>query len=409
MKEINNSSSRKKIIENLNKIVDHRKEKVYPLYYTVGDRVHYNDIEAYKDFSQNLNDPIYFNFGMDMFSDDEPDWTKEPPHEIEYYRQEICAYIEDTYDEIVVGYSGGTDSETMCDAFKRRGTKNIHFLHTALKQHYGSKDKQQLWDHMRKSIKAKHNDAIRDLKWKFTIAEPWEPNAPEQFANSLQDHKIGAFNVDYKPHSTWSQNSGKMVIPVIGKRKVLVMGKEKPEIVIHNGWWCFHMTNQSHELPLSAMDPGIDVFMFFFNDVCPDLIKKLAWTKAKEMQKVFFEQGLEPNRENSMRMSSTDSLHYLRLIEKMEYKAISDFLHSGTTKLDGNWYTQFSKNVIEADQGMTTKKHLTDVFFENEIIGNIDSRFLDTKNKTLVGICSKPIPLFPVDERLFRGQEKSFK
>ena len=108
-------------------------------------------------------------------------------------------------------------------------------------------------------------------------------------------------------------------------------------------------------------------------------------------------------------MSSPDSLHYIRLIEKMEYKAISNFLHSGTTKLDGDWYTQFDKNVIEADQGMAKRKHLADMFFENELMGNIDSRFLDIKNKTLVGICSKPIPLFPVDERLLRGQEKSFK
>jgi hypothetical protein len=56
---------------------------------------------------------------------------------------------------------------------------------------------------------------------------------------------------------------------------------------------------------------------------------------------------------------------------------------------------------------MATKKNLNDVFFENELIGKIDSRFIDTKNKTLVGICSKPIPLFPVDARLFKGKEKT--
>ena len=107
------SKSAKEVIERLDKIVDHRKEKRYPTYYTVGDRVHYNDIDAYKDFSQNLNDSIYFNLGLDMFSTDNLDWTKEPTRDIEYYRQQVCEYIEDTYEEIVVGYSGGTDSETV--------------------------------------------------------------------------------------------------------------------------------------------------------------------------------------------------------------------------------------------------------------------------------------------------------
>jgi len=403
------SSGSKRIIDDLNKIVDNRKEKVYPIYYTVGDRVHYNDIDAYKDFSKNLNDPIHFHVGLDMFSGSDPDWTQEPKYEIEYYRQEICAYLEDTYDEIVVGYSGGTDSETVCDAFKRRGTKNIHFLHTALTEHYANKDKQELWNHMKRCIKAKHSDAIRDLKWKFTIAKPWQTNDVGHFANSLQDHKIGAFHVDYRPHSTWSQNSGKIVIPTTGKRKVLVMGKEKPDIVIHNGWWCFHMINYSHELPLGAMDPEIDVCMFFLNDACPDLIKKLAWTKAKEMQNIFLEQGLEPNRKNSMHVSSKDSLHYIRLIEKMGYKAISHFLQSGTTKLNGDWYSRLNKNVIEDCQGMATRKYLADKFFDDELVDNVDSRFLDKKNKTLVGICTKPIPLFPVNERLFRVKENAFK
>lgn len=401
------SKSTKEVIERLDKIVDHRKEKKYPTFYTVGDRVHYNDIDAYKDFSQNLNDSIYFNLGLDMFSTDNPDWTNEPTRDIEYYRQQVCEYVEDTYDEIVVGYSGGTDSETVCDAFKRRGTRNIHFLHTALRQHYQNEDKQKLWDHMRECIKAKHGDAIRDLNWKFTIAEPWEPSNADQYAYNLQDHKIGSYNVDYKPHATWSQNSGKIVIPSTGKRTVLIMGKEKPEIVIHNGWWCFHMVNQFMEQPLSALTPGIDVLMFFLNDACPDLIKKLAWTKAKEMQKIFFEQGLEPNRENSMRVSSYNSIHYYRLIEKMGYRAISYFLHSGTTKLGSGWYNQLDKNIIAIDQNIATKKNLNDVFFENELIGKIDSRFIDTKNKTLVGICSKSIPLFPVDPRLFKGKEKT--
>lgn len=388
-------------VKHAESFIDTRKSRQYPVYYTVGDRVHYSDVKAYQDFSKNLNDEILFHFDSPMFR--ESKWDVEPPHSIEYYRQQVCEYIEDTYHSITVGYSGGTDSETVLNAFKRRGTKNIHFLHAILESNRNLPTKQLEIEHIRQSIKLKHNHTVQDLNWKFTVAESWDSGTLSDHEKKLQDFNVGSFETDIKAAAAWGRNSGNEVLTRAKHRSVLLMGKEKPEIVIDNGWWCFHLMSTYFESPLACTDPLVEIVCFFTNDQVPELQKKLAWEKAKEMEKIFLEYGLPPTREESMKVSGPGSKHYIRLIEKMGYRAISDFLHGGSSKFGGDHWKK-----LQNETNTSTKERLKNLanaaYFDEVLVDTIDNRFLKMDTKGVHGICSKPIPMFPVDKKLYQSK-----
>jgi hypothetical protein len=381
-------------------LVDTRFARQYPIYYTVGDRIHYSDVAAYQDFSKNLNDEIYFHFDSPMFNEER--WDVEPPKSIEYYRQQVCEYIEDTYSNITVGYSGGTDSETVLNCFKRRGTKNIHFLHTAMDGLIDLPSKQMEINHIKDNVRLKHNDTIANLNWKFTIAKPWTSGSLLDHEKKLADFSVGSFELDLKAAAAWGKNSGDKVVTRANKKSVLIMGKEKPEIVIHNGWWCFHLINTHFEAPLGAADPLSDIVCFFTNDAVPELQKKLAWVKAQEMEKIFLQYNLQPTREQSMQISSPGSKFYVRLIDKMQYRAISDFLQNGSNKFGGEFWKKIQQD-SKLNKNENLKNQANEKYFDEILIDTIDNRFLKMDKKSLHGICSKPIPLFPVDKTLYQS------
>ena len=90
-----------------------------------------------------------FNFSLG------DDWSTEPEQELEYYRQQMCAYIENTYHNITVAYSGGTDSETIIDAFKRRGTRQLTLLHLTNSVSAETEARQRLEQEKKESNKKK--------------------------------------------------------------------------------------------------------------------------------------------------------------------------------------------------------------------------------------------------------------
>ena len=95
------------------------------LYYQVGEKKFHSDLHAFQHFTQNLNQSLSFNIYYKFFNDD---WTTEPKETISHYRAEMCEQIAQSYDKIIIAYSGGTDSETIVDEFKKKQIKNIRFI-----------------------------------------------------------------------------------------------------------------------------------------------------------------------------------------------------------------------------------------------------------------------------------------
>lgn len=366
------------------------------IHYRVGDKKFDSDFRAFQYFSKNLKNSLELKFNFDL----DEDWTVEPSESIEFYRQKVCEYIENTYTNITVAYSGGTDSETVADAFKRRGTKNLRLLNTVNVWDNESKTRQWLMQHTTEHIQAKHQDAIVGLGWLFQVGELWKPNTYDQFENQLADFNMTNWGADVDWTNQWCTDSAEVYIKtkqINQGRSCMIHGKEKPEITIENGWWCARYLSSLFETPFHFVEDDVEHLYFFVNDICPELPKKLAWAKAQEMERIFIENKLAPTEQNVVKASLPIGEHYERIITAMGYRAISDFLNTNATKHWGWWKEETEKELLKQNIHSKRKKMLSNKFFDEVLIDQIDHRFLDFGAKGIHGIWTKSYPLFPVD------------
>ena len=205
---------------------NHNKKNMFA-YYKVGNKKFYSDVKALEELSKlttkiEKNDQhdlkltlliddlalymakkgaLEFCIDQKMMNDD---WTVEPPETIEYYRQQMCAYIEKNYDEITIGYSGGTDSNTVVECFKRRKTPNIKLLNVVNNSvQQLSKTRQYLNDHTKKVTYAKHGRAASELGWEFDLFQGWTPTSKETYEKEVVDYEYGAWDSDWKNTNGW--------------------------------------------------------------------------------------------------------------------------------------------------------------------------------------------------------------
>ena len=400
-----------------------------PFYYKVLDKIFYSDLRALEYISSKLkNDktqinrpntaleldfPQYlankgaleFNLNLKVMHED---WSTEPPHDIEYYREQTCRALESKYDKIVLGYSGGTDSETILEAFKKIGTRNLHVLNGMnAESHVFSSTRTALNDDLAKRFQKKHRSDTDNLGWQVDIGKVWNTTNEKQYEQIITDYKIGHWSGDYKNVNGWHQNSGKVVLTKTKtSNTAFVLGQEKPEVIIENDWWVYKLQHQVWDLPLAAMDPNSEVVYFWVNDFEPNLIKKLAHLKAKEMDKIFCELKTKPTANNCFSLCSTfmATKYYDRVTKAMGFKAISPLLQGSSTKMGGEWYKQDAKVQLESQkkhsQQTLNKKKIANDYFDQEIVKKVDSRFLNKTTRNFIPIWGRSIKIRPVSDTL---------
>ncbi len=372
------------------------------LYYQVGEKKFHSDLHAFQYFSKNLNQPLSFNINYNFFNDD---WTQEPKQSVAHYRSEMCEQIAQRYDKIIVAYSGGTDSETIIEEFKKKNIKNIELLFVTNDINSTVASRKWLEEHMEIIIKQKHKDAIENLGWTFRIGEKWKLQDNKTFERTMTDYEEGCWQVDYRYLTAWHQNSNEQILTRIKKQRTcIVFGKEKPEVVIKDGWWCFQLLNCDWEQPFDCVDPNTDLVFFYTSDYCPDLLKKLSHIKANEMEKIFLEHKIEPTESNSRIISGQSSPYRERLLHAMGYRAMSKFLNTDATRPLGGWQKE-----IEVQQQLKTdpkfyqnRQLLKNDFFDSVVANTVDNRFLDLNERKIHGIWGNPIKLKPVSQDLWK-------
>ena len=166
------------------------------------------------------------------------------------------------------------------------------------------------------------------------------------------------------------------------------------------------------EQPFNCVEEDVDLVYFFVNDICPELIKKLAWAKAKEMEKIFIADSILPTAENATKTSLYSSPYYTQLNHKMGYRAMSNFLDGNATKAVGSFYKELNQEIQHLDKDSQDRRTISNKYFDEVLVNTIDNRFLDLKAKQLHGILSKSYRLFPIHETLsqrlkaFENQQK---
>ena len=360
---------------------------------------------------------------------DDHDWSVEPTETIEQLCDRLCEVIEQTYDEIIIGYSGGTDSETIAQYFLRRGTRNVTLL----------KRPQDLWpgheiDNAKhffngtlqwadkitaEAIKTKYSYAFKNLGWKMQYVKHLKPYDEAEYEKSLANREFLCYECDYNNVNSWAQNSGQTMFNTKGKKSCFIEGLEKPIIILHKGWYKFHMNHDSQWWGQPFAPPGTDRIWFWLNSLVPDVIRKLAHLKAKEIKKIFKEKGIAPTADEVKRMNDNSHPTRMRILRAMRMTALTPFHYTGyATHIEcisthfgplefiptaqekdfdwKNWEISL-RSQLEHRQAVN-KNLIRDRFYDEIITKKIHHRFLNKEHRTLYGISSKLFPVIPAIE-----------
>jgi len=256
---------------------------------------------------------------------------------------------------------------------------------------------------MKVAIEKKHRDAVQDLGWKITIGATWQMQDYKKLEKTISDYEEGCWNVDYRMINPWHLNDDFNKMTKGSRKKTcIVFGKEKPDIVIKDGWWCYQLMNNNWQQPIDCFDPDTDLVYFYVNDYCPDLIKKLSHAKAKEMEKIFIEKQMLPTEENSRKVSVQSSPYRERLLKAMDYNAITQFLNTNATQLGFGWQKNLeTRQQKKLDPELHLKNELLKFdFFDDVVVKTVDNRFLDLTKREIHGIWGKPIKVRPLSDQL---------
>ncbi len=327
------------------------------------------------------------------------DWTQEPEATLEQLRDQMCAALEQRYDQIYLAYSGGTDSDTIADAFRRRGTKGITLVNVA-NATVQKRTEARTWlaQHTGEAVRVKYADAIANLGWKVLMFEAWQPYDTQQYEKSLLENEFMSWDNDYNNPNAWAQNSGDITLTRAQGRSCWILGLEKPHLTVENGWYSFQMHHNLFDTPLSCVDPNSELIYFWLNDLVPDLIKKMAHAKATEMRKIFQQEGQAPDKQKVNSMNHWSSKHYHRLNRAMGLGGLTNFLMTPETK-GGTWRSTDIKQQNELKEKHTLNKRLIrDRYFDEVISKTVHHGLLDLTHRKPIGIVSKSIRLIPTQE-----------
>ena len=178
------------------------------------------------------------------------------------------------------------------------------------------------------------------------------------------------------------------------------MGLEKPHFTVFKGWYCFQMAHDVSNTTLSCVDPDHDLIYFWLNDIVPDLIKKMAHAKCREIKKIFKETRMLPTKKAVEHMSGGSSPYHERINRAMGLGGLTNFLMTADTHRGGKFYAMDlaqQNDVIKNDKNLNDKILLRNRYFDEVIAKQVHNELLNIKAKTTMSIYSKPIPVLPVD------------
>lgn len=357
---------------------------------------------------------------------DTTDWETEPTETIDQLCDRLCDIIEQTYDEIFLGYSGGTDSETIAQYFLKRGTRNLILLHRPLDlwpghdvdnaQHVFNGQLQWADQLTADTVKVKYAWAIKNLGWKVEWVKHVKPYDAKEYEKSLMGREFLSWENDYNNINSWAQNSGQPMFRTKGKRSCFIEGLEKPVIVLDKGWFKFYVAHDTQWWGCPAAPPECEKVWFWLNNLVPDVIKKLSHLKAQEFTKIFQERNEVPTAEEVKDMNNNNHPDRMRILEAMKMRnGLTKFhLTAHATHIECvsghygplewipdegsglDWRHWKISERSKKKQTTTIQKNLIkDQFYDQVIMKDINKRFLNTPDRTMYGITSKMLPVMP--------------
>lgn len=392
-------------------------------YFTVGDKRFNSDLSAYMYASAHPSDErIAMHLDYDLFRNKQL-WQVEPPQSIDYYNQKMAKWIGDNYDKVFVMYSGGTDSHTMLDAFIKVGVKGLKLLNFVNIAHENT-PRALVTRNVKKNLE-KYKSTFKKLNYEILF----DVNSGEVDRTTWESLIIGEHE---KLAMTWEQASSlvgwgrwyaQTAIDKVfydgntAKKACVVWGYEKPNIVIHNDWWCWQAGSTWGSTAPAPLEREPDNIRFFFDDAVPEIQIKQSWIKINTIKSIM---GLDrPNnninlsREHLNNIQSVHSPHYQFINQAMGYQAVSDLLNGPAWKAGGSLARETYRR-FASDKQIQKLDNLNVELWDTEILNKIDDKYISPgvefasgdytsmafKDRRLLDIPSDPIPIMPYNSQV---------
>jgi hypothetical protein len=199
-------------------------------YYTADNNTFLNKIEALS-YGQKTNQKVFFYYYDDVY--DKINWNIEPPESLEYYYLEQAIKIRDSYDKIILAYSGGYDSTNILETFHFNGLKFDKIITVgALKQDsYSGVDENhngELYHNVFPYLKELGLESISEVYDYTTYFNDLKNFSIYQYGENWINN-IGSW---YSPHNWFWKDIEKYIIPREwqDKKVALIMGRDKPSL-----------------------------------------------------------------------------------------------------------------------------------------------------------------------------------
>lgn len=199
-------------------------------YYTKDNKTFLNKIEGLS-YSQKTNQKLFFYYYDNVY--DKLNWNIEPPESLAYYYLEQATKIRDSYDKVILAYSGGYDSTNILETFHFNGLKFDKIITVgALKQdsHSGVDENHngELYHNVFPYLKELGLESISEVYDYTTYFDNLKNFSIYQYGENWINN-IGGW---YSPHNWFWKDIEKYIIPKEwGDKKVaLIMGRDKPSL-----------------------------------------------------------------------------------------------------------------------------------------------------------------------------------
>lgn len=378
-------------------------------FYTVGTKIFTRDIDALVYASQTKTTPKY-HLNFDIFKQENRYlWQVEPAKDIEYYFDKHASILNTLYDKIYLSYSGGTDSHTILNVFIKNNIKNVTLVNITETDPVNSK----IYHTIKKPtdlISKKYRNTFINLNYKLVgykenyLTTKLDPIVWEAIIN----HAPGAWNTHFNQINRSNVllryfNDNNSNILSLNDKDCIVYGYEKPYITIQNGWWGW----QTHSNLVVYLDGRIpyynnlnNVYFFISNEV-PELQIKMAWNKIKKIKEILKNRKIKISAE-SVQDIQRDTLKYYIPINKamglgalsssLETKAFAHQIYHSGNSFNIKIADPLANNVI-----VNEIHNINKCFYDNYIIKNVDSQFLNETDRLVKEIYSDFIPICKVD------------
>jgi len=304
-------------------------------HYEVGDKKFHNNISAFQFLTElrrkthSTDAKVKFVLDFDFMKNPKKyNWQTEPKESFSYYMEKTAMMLYEKHKNIMLGYSGGTDSHPIAKTFAKLGIP-IHLF---------------FWDLYPNGMLPPTN--IRKKEWDYIL----KPNLIE-WLKVNDKNKIMSINevsfrgIDYNLEHFFSDNQfvgnydlvtscGSWNFP---SSKILangnknkyneiecsISGYEKPWIVLHDGWWCHTISDRVvAQSPLTSPFSSAfndNYYWFYINDLVPELHIKITWNRIKVIEEIIVRDNLPLTNQQISEMQISTSKYYKEINDKTNY------------------------------------------------------------------------------------------